>query len=139
MKRGRKPKPPALRVLEGNAGHRPIPDLPKLPPGVPPRPKWLSGKLAREEWDRLTEQLEAAGILRIVDGVLLGRYCEAVQEAVRASREARKDFSKQARAEKAWDHVRKFGALFGLGPAEASRVKGIGGPMPKSKLSKFIA
>lgn len=39
---GRKPKPPALKILEGNPGHRSIPDAPKPPPRAPKQPSWGS-------------------------------------------------------------------------------------------------
>lgn len=39
---GRKPKAPALKILEGNPGHRPIPEAPKAPPQAPKQPSWAA-------------------------------------------------------------------------------------------------
>lgn len=121
MKRGRKPKPVQLRILAGNPGKRPIPVLVALPPGIPERPTWLD-RLARQEWDYVVAELGPVAVLRKVDRMELAGYCCAVSRAIRAERRAQRDSSHEPRAEKAWEQVRKFGALFGLGPAEAQRV-----------------
>jgi len=121
MKRGRKPKPSRLRVLAGNPGHRAIAAEPPIAPGIPDRPTFLDA-VARTEWDRIVEELGPAGVLRRVDQMELAGYCLAVSRAIKTERRARRDASQEPRAEKAWEQVRRFGALFGLGPAEAQRV-----------------
>lgn len=46
--RGRKPKPTALKVLEGNPGHRPLNKKEPLPKGRLPRcPDWLEDDARR--------------------------------------------------------------------------------------------
>lgn len=68
-KRGRKPKPTAVKNLQGNPGKRALPkneiqpddDLPKLPYGIP----WTE---ARKFWKQNAEALNRVGLLSKVDG-----------------------------------------------------------------------
>ena len=53
---GKRPKPNALRVLEGMRGHRPLRDEPKFPPVAPVCPDWMPA-LGREIWEKLTDKL----------------------------------------------------------------------------------
>ena len=65
---GRKPKPPAIRLLEGHAGHRPINmDAPKPRPIAPSCPTWLE-RDAKREWRRVAPALERLGLLTEIDG-----------------------------------------------------------------------
>lgn len=76
--RGPLPKPPALRVLEGNAGKRAL----DLSAGVNPRieiptpPKHL-GAEARKEWKRITPLLVELGLISGLDRAALALYCQA--------------------------------------------------------------
>lgn len=76
--RGPLPKPAALRLLEGNAGKRPL----DLSAGVNPRvevpsaPKHLSVE-ARKEWKRITPLLEDLGLISGLDRTALALYCQA--------------------------------------------------------------
>ena len=64
--RGRKPKPTALKVLEGNPGHRPLNKKEPMPKGKLPRcPEWLEDD-AKKEW-KLTE----------IDRAAFAGYCQA--------------------------------------------------------------
>jgi len=76
--RGRKPKPTALHVLNGNPSK--IKDLgknePKPVPIAPKCPHWLH-KNAKKEWRRIAPQLERLGLLTQVDMAALAMYCEA--------------------------------------------------------------
>jgi P27 family predicted phage terminase small subunit len=77
--RGPLPKPHALRVLEGNAGKRPL----DLSAGINPRievpsaPKHL-GQEARKEWKRITPILAELGLVSGLDRAALALYCQAV-------------------------------------------------------------
>jgi phage terminase small subunit len=122
MKAGRKPTPRGLKILRGNPGKRPISDEVNLPAGVPAAPRELHGA-ARTEWDRITALLGPAKVLTEAEQQVLAGYCLAVARAWKAERRAAKDASQEARAEKAWDHVRHYAGLFGIGPAERGRVK----------------
>ena len=75
--RGRKPKPTAIKELEGNPGHRPLnPNEPKPIKKAPPCPKDLEPE-AKKEWRRLAKHLEALGILTELDMAAFAIYCQA--------------------------------------------------------------
>ena len=74
---GRKPKPTAIKILEGNPGKRKLnPNEPK-PKGKAPRcPIWLEEE-ARQEWRRLAKTLETMGVLTEADAAVFAAYCQA--------------------------------------------------------------
>lgn len=75
--RGRKPKPTALKRLEGNPGKRPINGREPQPPGsVPTCPSHLS-PTAKAEWKRLAKVLNRIGVLTQIDRAALAAYCQA--------------------------------------------------------------
>ena len=75
--RGRKPKPTALKALEGNPGKRPLNEHEPVPPKAAIRcPAWLEPE-AKKEWKRLAPALEAMGILTTVDISAFAGYCQA--------------------------------------------------------------
>ena len=75
--RGRKPKPTALKVLEGNPGKRPLNEHEPVPPkGAIRCPAWLEAE-AKKEWKRLAPSLEAMGVLTAVDITAFAGYCQA--------------------------------------------------------------
>src|SRR5215831_5793220 len=86
--RGRKPKPPQLRLVGGNAGKRPIRRSPQ-PKGVAARPPGLS-PAARREWDRLKPPLAALGLLTPADAQFFACYCEAAATWRHANQQLRK-------------------------------------------------
>jgi len=75
--RGRKPKPTALKLLEGNPGKRPINVNEPIPPkGDIKCPSWLLPE-AKKEWKRLAPALEAMGVLTMADEKAFCGYCQA--------------------------------------------------------------
>ena len=75
--RGRKPKPTALKVLEGNPGKRPLNELePKPKKQAPSCPSWLEPE-AKKEWRRMAKTLESIGILTEIDKAAFAGYCQA--------------------------------------------------------------
>ena len=75
--RGRKPKPTALKVLEGNPGKRPLNDREPVPPKATLKcPAWLLPE-AKMEWKRLAPALEAMGVLTMADLTAFEGYCQA--------------------------------------------------------------
>ena len=75
--RGRKPKPTALKLLEGNPGKRPINENEPIPPkGTVKCPTWLEPE-AKKEWKRLAPSLEAMGVLTQADLTAFAGYCQA--------------------------------------------------------------
>jgi P27 family predicted phage terminase small subunit len=74
--RGRRPKPPELKVLTGNPGRRPLPRRDVQPTAGARCPKFLS-PAARGEWKRLYPELERLGLVTMLDRAVLACYCEA--------------------------------------------------------------
>ncbi len=75
--RGRKPKPTALKLLEGNPGKRPLNVKEPKPEKKAPRcPSWLELE-AKKEWKRMSKTLETMGVLTQVDGAAFAGYCQA--------------------------------------------------------------
>ena len=73
---GRKPKPTALKLLEGNPGKRELNQFePKPTDGMPICPEWLMED-AKEEWYRLAEVMNKMGILSDVDQSAFAVYCQ---------------------------------------------------------------
>lgn len=75
--RGRKPKPTAVKIYQGNPGKRPLnPNEPMPTVEVPECPAELS-ESARKEWDRVVEVLARFNMLTALDRAALAAYCEA--------------------------------------------------------------
>lgn len=75
--RGRKPKPTALKVLEGNPGKRKLNKHEPVPPKGPIKcPSWLEPE-AKKEWKRLAPSLEVMGVLTTADLSAFAGYCQA--------------------------------------------------------------
>ena len=75
--RGRKPKPTAVKVLEGNPGKRSLNTGEPKPEKKAPRcPAWLEDE-AKKEWRRMAKQLENLGILTEIDMAAFAGYCQA--------------------------------------------------------------
>ena len=73
---GRKPKPTALKLLEGNPGKRELNQFePKPTDGMPICPEWLMED-AKEEWYRLAAVMNKMGILSEVDQSAFAVYCQ---------------------------------------------------------------
>ena len=74
---GRKPKPTALKKLEGNPGKRKMNTKEPVPgKGMPDCPKWLLPE-AKEEWKRLCQKLSDMGVLTEVDMAAFAAYCQS--------------------------------------------------------------
>ena len=75
--RGRKPKPTALKVLEGNPGKRPLNLYEPVPEGkLPECPEWLEEE-AKAEWERLAVPMHNLGLLTELDMAAFAVYCQA--------------------------------------------------------------
>ncbi len=84
--RGPKPKHPALKILAGNPGRRPVASgsrQRRVRRGIPARPPELTGE-SGAEWDRIAGALDAAGLLAEVDRGILAAYCLAVADLLAA-------------------------------------------------------
>jgi len=84
--RGRKPKPTALKLVDGNPGKRPINGREPRPPAARPTcPAYLS-PTAKAEWKRLATTLNEIGLLTRIDRTVLAAYCQAYGRWVEAEK-----------------------------------------------------
>lgn len=77
--RGRKPKPTAVKMLEGNPGKRhlnPFEPVPVQRSKAPECPDWLEEE-AKNEWNRLADNLADLGLLTEMDIQAFASYCQA--------------------------------------------------------------
>ena len=135
--RGRKPKPTAIKQLAGNPGKRPLNDAeaaPALLDGIPYAPRHLT-KEGQAEWRRIVAELDAAGLVTVIDLGPLEGYCAAYGRWVRAETEL-KETGLLVRtvngnviqnpilsiANKALDQMMRAAAEFGMTPSARSRV-----------------
>lgn len=84
--RGRKPKANSLKILEGAQPCRVNRSEPKPPRRRPPVPTDLSDE-ALAEWHRITDHLDALGVLTESDGYALSIYCDAFARKIEARAE----------------------------------------------------
>lgn len=89
--KGRPPKPTALKLLEGNAGHRRIDQAHEPFPekAIPPCPDFLDD-LAKKEWFRVAKELYTLGLLTELDQSSLASYCSYYSEWAAAEVKLRK-------------------------------------------------
>ncbi len=88
---GPPPKPTAIKVTEGNPGHRPLNTKePKPELGEPIMPKHLC-PVARKEWKTIVPELLKLNVLTVVDRAALAAYCECFALWERARREVAKN------------------------------------------------
>lgn len=75
--RGRKPKPTAVKRLEGNPGKRPLNRFEPVPESIAPEcPDWLTQE-AKEEWHRLVDKMVNLGTLTEMDMAAFAGYCQS--------------------------------------------------------------
>jgi P27 family predicted phage terminase small subunit len=148
--RGRRPKPTALKKLQGNPGKRKLnPDEPAPPAGIPECPDYLD-VLARREWKRVSALLAASGILTEIDGTALAAYCQAYSHWLDAEGQVRKLGTivktpsgypilnpHVVLAKQAMQQMHKFLVEFGMTPSSRSRLR-IEKPAPEDPLDAFL-
>lgn len=89
-KRGPKPKPTPLKILDGTRKDRVNSAEPKSPPGRPdPPPAVTADPVATEAWNRLLPLLEEMGVLSPIDGGALAVYCTAYSRWAEACEDIR--------------------------------------------------
>lgn len=143
-RRGRKPKPTKLKLIEGNPGKRPLnKNEPKPVPIAPKCPRWLS-KEAKKEWKRIAPILERLGLLTELDMANLAEYCRAYAQLVEADQFLQKhgqtyqipkrdeegkviglcvqQWPQVSIARRAAEEIRVISSLFGLSPSDRSRI-----------------
>ena len=133
--RGRKPKPTAVKIAEGNPGKRALnPREPRPPATKPSCPSHLS-TIAKAEWKRLAGTLHEMGVLTFVDRAALAAYCQAYGRWVEAEQKlgetptlikAPSGYIQQSPwlsvANKQMELMGRYMAELGLTPASRSRI-----------------
>jgi P27 family predicted phage terminase small subunit len=134
--RGRKPKPKAIKELEGNPGKRPLPNEPTFGACFPAEPpKWLS-KEAKRLWGELVPLLQSVpGLLQSADVSAVELLCESYaqwKEASKVLQENGQTFTtpngyiqqrpEVAIAQKCAKLVKELCSEFGLTPSSRSRI-----------------
>ncbi len=160
--RGPKPKPTKLKLLTGTArDHRLNPHEPQPDVARPDAPAHLTDA-ARDEWDRIIDELMALGILTHLDRGALAAYCQAygrrsAAEAALARMAARDAVSEGlivktksgnliqnplvGAANKAMADMVRYAAEFGMTPSARTRVAGMSdaGPDPFAELDQWFS
>ena len=74
---GRKPKPTAVKKLEGNPGKSKLNTKELVPAkGMPACPDWLMPE-AKKKWERLAKLMNQMGVLTEVDMAAFAAYCQS--------------------------------------------------------------
>lgn len=133
---GRKPKPTALKILQGNPGGRPLTKNEPTPQKGNPRcPSWMPPE-GKREWRRLCKYLGEIGMLTKVDGVALAIYCRSWAEFVSLSQFVEENGHRGIRGrsaeslalDSAMTKIIDLGARFGLTPSDRARISLPGKP-----------
>lgn len=153
MAAGRKPKPTALKVLEGNPGKRPLNEHEPKPKLVRPAcPAWLNTE-GKKKWRELAPQLETLGLLTALDGAALAAACQrwgtfvecekymaTYGRVMTTSTGYEQQRPEESIAKAALADYYKFMAEFGMAPASRSRISVEGANKKKSsKLSSLLS
>lgn len=150
MTKGRKPKPTALKELEGNPGKRALNKQEPKPPSARPRcPDHLKGA-ARTEWERIVKELAALKIITRIDRAALASYCVAYKHWVDAEKHLEEEDAVIVTekgnmvqnpymqiSKRSMDQMVKFAAEFGMTPSSRSRVK-VEQPDREDELEKML-
>lgn len=149
--RGPAPKPTALKVLEGNPGHRPLNKAePKPDRTMPQCPSWLRPE-AKAEWKRVAGKLHKAGILTSVDRAVLALYCQAWARW-REAEEKVKEFGQTAMSSKGTEYMSPWltaamsaeksvmtaAAKLGMSPADRTRLSSDDGQQEEQTLAEAL-
>ncbi|ATJ90721.1 terminase [Acetobacter senegalensis] len=141
--KGAKPKPRHLRVVNGNAGKRPLPeDGHRLESAYAPAPEHLDD-YARMAWEELVPVLVKVGTFTSLDHHALEQYCQIysrwrrAEEALKAEEaDTYETHGKQGTMKRARPEVaiiaecirlmRSVGSEFGLSPVARLRLGDVG-------------
>ncbi len=154
MKPGPPPKPTKLEDLHGRPGRRPANRNEPHPNEYvrrPSAPKHL-GRVAKNEWNRVSKELHQIGLLTKIDRTALTAYCVTYETWLNAVEmmkkhgvliKAQSGFPMQSPylqiANKAQAEMRKWLVEFGMTPSSRSRVSVIPGEDKKDPLGEWLA
>lgn len=146
MKRGPKPKPAKLKLLEGNPGKRKVRKEAKGKAGLPHCPRELSAD-AKRVWKRLAPKF--AAVLTVQDEPVFAMLCQEYATYLTCIKAARKDGAVvkingqpmpnpySSAAGKAFERVRKLLAEIGGSPAARVRLP-VNEKAPEEELIAFL-
>lgn len=133
-RRGQVPTPKHILRLRGSKHAKGRGEAFQPRPGRPRCPGWLDGE-AKRLWRELVPELEAAGVLTVVDGGALACLCEAWGEFRRLTELLRQEGPLVTGSDGrrvahpaitlrrgAWKAYKDFSALFGLDPTNRARL-----------------
>ena len=133
---GRKPKPTAIKLLEGNPGKRALNHAEPKPRVVLPRPPEHLSDDEKAKWKMTVKELYPLGLITTIDKDALAMYCVIFVRWLKAEKLVREkgEIIKTAAgniiqnpylsiANRALDQLNKLGAEFGMTPSSRSRVK----------------
>ncbi len=151
MRKGRKPKPSALKIAAGNPGKRKI-NKRERPRGggAPTCPSWMDGE-AKAEWRRVVPILIAQRVTSSVERASLAMYCMAWSRVKRAEKELlrdgltyehdgiRKKHPAASILHEAARELQSFASEFGLTASSRSNVEtGFLLEKPEDEFSEFL-
>jgi P27 family predicted phage terminase small subunit len=158
MQTGRKPLPTAVKRANGNPGKRRLNSKEAEPSMARPIPPSHLSEEAEIEWERVSRELAAAGLLSLVDRSALAAYCQAYGRWVQAEAALQK-MKNEANglvvktksgniiqnplvgvANKAMADVVRYAAEFGMTPSARSRIE-VGGSTlgaPQTAADEFL-
>lgn len=133
---GRKPKPTAVKLLEGNPGKRALNRAEPKPRVVMPRPPEHLSDEEKIKWKAAVKELYPLGLITTIDKDALAMYCVIFIRWLKAEKMVREkgEIIKTAAgniiqnpylsiANRALDQLNKLGAEFGMTPSSRSRVQ----------------
>ena len=130
--KGRRPKPTALKILQGNPGRGPLNmKEPQLTPGKPEKPEDL-GSYGSEMWDELVEELLHIRVLTMADRRALEMACRAYQE-YRENLTKIDDLKRFRAVSDAWKRIKSMLVEFGLTPSSRSKIQTVAPPVSNQK------
>ncbi|MGB3346641.1 MAG: phage terminase small subunit P27 family [Candidatus Humimicrobiia bacterium] len=155
-----KPKPTALKILEGNPGKRPLNENEPKPIPIDLKcPDWLLAE-AKEEWKRLAPELERLGLLTKIDKVSFEAYCQSYAKWKKAEKFLKKHgmtikipqkdeygnvvsiqvkkFPEVSIANECLKQIRSFASEFGLTPSSRGRLF-LPGETPEDEMEKLLS
>ena len=126
----RRPKPTKAKELDGNPGHRPLPEDEWEPDATPPECPEHLGPLGKRLWEELIVRLDP--VLTSVDGLGVEMICRSYEEW----REHLK-VRDHSNADRSWKQIRAMMIEYGLTPAARTKVQPVK-PGQKDPLRDFL-
>jgi P27 family predicted phage terminase small subunit len=147
-RRGPPAKPTALKIANGNPGHRPLNTKEPTPEIEAPECPTFLDKIARIEWDRIVPILISHEVLSRMDLAALAAYCQSYSRWQEAEKELTKGttyeskgrFYPKPQLKISQDERRlmhRFLTEFGLTPASRTRVQ-IDNEKPGDSFQAFL-